>query len=180
MSLVDEEKNQTELLDNLAATTSSVNLIAEDCHLVTSKELPFMELGIIKAATNNFSDSNKLGQGGFGTVYKVNWFSSINPKFASLASNTWLGCIIFRLAFHQGILANGKHIAVKRLSRKSWQGTEEFKNEIILIAQLQHRNLVRLWGGSIEGDEKLLIYEHMCNKSLDIFIFGLFLTQYCS
>uniref|UniRef100_A0A2K1YEU0 non-specific serine/threonine protein kinase n=1 Tax=Populus trichocarpa TaxID=3694 RepID=A0A2K1YEU0_POPTR len=96
--------------------------------------------GVFRPATENFSDSNKLGQAGFGAVYK-------------------------------GVLTDGKEIAVKRLSRNSWQGLAEFKNEIILIAKLQHRNLVKLLGCGIEGEEKLLIYEFMPNKSLDVFIF---------
>ncbi|KAK3417832.1 hypothetical protein EUGRSUZ_H03818 [Eucalyptus grandis] len=110
--------------------------------LVASQELSLIRLDIIRAATQNFSNECKLGEGGFGPVYK-------------------------------GTLADGKEIAVKRLSRTSGQGLIEFKNEVISIARLQHRNLVQLLGCCFEEHEKLLIYEYMPNKSLDVFLFGL-------
>ncbi|XP_050247246.1 G-type lectin S-receptor-like serine/threonine-protein kinase At4g27290 isoform X1 [Quercus robur] len=103
-------------------------------------EVPFFSLATIATATNNFSINNKLGEGGFGHVYK-------------------------------GTLTDGQEIAVKRLSQSSVQGLNEFKNEVTLIAKLQHRNLVRLLGYCIEGHETILIYEYMPNRSLDSFIF---------
>ncbi|KDO74343.1 hypothetical protein CISIN_1g003254mg [Citrus sinensis] len=110
-------------------------------------ELPIFDLKIIANATDNFSEKNKLGEGGFGPVYK-------------------------------GMLIEGQEIAVKRLSKGSGQGMEEFKNEVLLIAKLQHRNLVKLLGCCTQRDERMLIYEYLPNKSLDYFIFGLIFHKF--
>ncbi|PRQ31443.1 putative protein kinase RLK-Pelle-DLSV family [Rosa chinensis] len=114
-------------------------LVPDDSRI--NSELLLFHLNTVATATNNFSIENKLGEGGFGSIYK-------------------------------GILYDGKEIAVKRLSKFSGQGVEEFKNEVLLIAKLQHRNLVKILGCCFEDEEKILIYEYLPNKSLDCFIFN--------
>ncbi|CAL9114614.1 unnamed protein product, partial [Musa textilis] len=122
------------------------------------------DLNTILAATGIFSNENKLGEGGYGPVYKVVPLVSMITRF-ELDHDT-RGAMA-----DQGKLHDGQEIAAKRLSKKSGQGTREFKNEVELISKLQHRNLVRLLGCCVHGDEKLLIYEFMPNKSLDAFLF---------
>ncbi|XP_023643783.1 receptor-like serine/threonine-protein kinase SD1-7 [Capsella rubella] len=135
--IVDQVRSQDSLMNEVVASsrryTSRENKI-EDL------ELPLMEFKAIAKATNNFSNTNKLGQGGFGIVYK-------------------------------GTLLDGKEIAVKRLSTMSSQGTDEFMNEVRLIAKLQHINLVRLLGCCVDKGEKMLIYEYLENLSLDSHLF---------
>lgn len=142
-------------------------------------DVPLFDFNTIAQATDNFSDNNKLGQGGFGSVYKVIFFILRSRWRRLVLSNEkmqWRKVLVslffFELFIHQGVLEEGEEIAVKRLSKNSGQGVEEFKNEVRLIVRLQHVNLVRLLGGCIEMDEKMLIYEFMEHKSLDSILFG--------
>ncbi|KAF6159065.1 hypothetical protein GIB67_032682 [Kingdonia uniflora] len=97
-------------------------------------------------------------------------FVTIENATNNFSSNNILGEGGFGPVY-KGVLSTGQEIAVKRLSKNSGQGQEEFKNEVILIAKLQHRNLVRLTGWCIQREENILIYEYMPNKSLDYLIF---------
>ncbi|KAK3424086.1 hypothetical protein EUGRSUZ_F00868 [Eucalyptus grandis] len=145
--------NKKKLLTVTVASVNSIFLIAgialsimrkrkEEAYKVQKEDidLPLYDFSTIAVTTGYFSQTNMIGAGGFGSVYKGN-------------------------------LSMGQEIAVKRLSKGSRQGLEEFMNEVLLIAKLQHRNLVGLLGCCIEGEERMLIYEYMPNKSLDYFIF---------
>ncbi|KAI9100144.1 hypothetical protein K1719_024362 [Acacia pycnantha] len=96
----------------------------------------------LKIATKSFSEENKLGEGGFGAVYKG---TLKNGKIVAVKKLTL---------------------------RQSKKVDEEFESEVTLISNVHHRNLIRLLGCCSKGDERILIYEYMKNTSLDKFLFG--------
>ncbi|RLM74992.1 hypothetical protein C2845_PM15G21010 [Panicum miliaceum] len=96
----------------------------------------------LSRATRRFSDDAKLGEGGFGSVYR---------------------------GFLQD---QGLHVAIKRVSKATKQGRREYVSEVTIISRLRHRNLVQLVGWCHEGDELLLVYELMTNGSLDTHLYS--------
>nr|GMC75606.1 cold-responsive protein kinase 1 [Ipomoea batatas]GME02834.1 cold-responsive protein kinase 1 [Ipomoea batatas] len=89
----------------------------------------------LRVATDDFSPTSKIGEGGFGCVYK-------------------------------GRLKNGNMAAIKVLSTKSRQGVQEFLTEIQVISDIEHENLVKLYGCCVEDDHRILVYNYLENNSL--------------
>ncbi|GAU39502.1 hypothetical protein TSUD_68660 [Trifolium subterraneum] len=98
---------------------------------------PTISIDILRQVTNDFSDDNILGRGGFGIVYK-------------------------------GELPDGTKIAVKRMISvaSGSKGLNEFEAEISVLTKVRHRHLVALMGYCINGNERLLVYEHMPQGTL--------------
>ncbi|XP_056167089.1 cysteine-rich receptor-like protein kinase 44 [Syzygium oleosum] len=106
------------------------------------RTISYFDFHTLKKATKNFHPANLLGAGGFGPVYR-------------------------------GKLQDGTFVAVKKLSlEKSQQGESEFLAEVRMITSIQHKNLVRLLGCCSDGPQRLLVYEYMKNKSLDLIVYG--------
>ncbi|XP_014491986.1 cold-responsive protein kinase 1 [Vigna radiata var. radiata] len=95
----------------------------------------------LRVASDNFSQANKIGQGGFGSVYK-------------------------------GLLKDGKLAAIKVLSAESTQGVKEFMTEINVISEIEHENLVKLYGCCVEGNNRILVYNYLENNSLSQTLLG--------
>ncbi|KAF7095327.1 hypothetical protein CFC21_097522 [Triticum aestivum] len=112
------------------------------------REFDYREL---RRATNNFDERMKLGQGGYGVVYRGTVADDhSNPAAAGTAVE----------------------VAVKKFSRASTQGQNDFLAELSIINRLRHKHLVRLVGWSHDNGELLLVYEYMSNGSLDQHLFS--------
>nr|DAD48375.1 TPA_asm: hypothetical protein HUJ06_018312 [Nelumbo nucifera] len=112
-----------------------------ECHAVEAGNL-IVSVQVLRNVTKNFSPENELGRGGFGTVYK-------------------------------GELDDGTKIAVKRMEAGviSNKALDEFQAEIAVLSKVRHRHLVSLLGYSIEGNERLLVYEYVPQGALSKHLF---------
>ncbi|KAI7752983.1 hypothetical protein M8C21_026724 [Ambrosia artemisiifolia] len=120
--------------------TVSLTSINDDLESGVAKRFSYSDLA---SATNNFSDDRKLGEGGFGSVYKG-----------------YLPCISMAVAVK------------KNISQASKQGRKEYMTEVKINSRLRHRNLVQLVGWCHDENQFLLVYEYMPNGSLDAHLFG--------
>ncbi|PNX86672.1 L-type lectin-domain containing receptor kinase IX.1-like protein, partial [Trifolium pratense] len=132
------KKNKGKEEEPNSETVSDQNMDEEFQMGAGPKKICYQEL---LNATNNFEEKLKLGQGGFGGVYK-GYFKDTN----SVA-------------------------AIKRISANSRQGIKQYSAEVKIISQLRHRNLVKLNGWCHKKNEFILIYEYMPNGSLDFHLF---------
>lgn len=135
--------NTTGSLTSQTGTTSTSNFSSgtEYSHVIEAGNL-LISVQVLRKVTNDFSPENELGHGGFGTVYK-------------------------------GELEDGTKIAVKRMEGGviSSKGLEEFQSEIAVLSKVRHRHLVSLLGYSVEGNERLLVYEYMPQGALSGHLF---------
>lgn len=136
----------------VAGSSVSVGALSETHTVSTSEtsDIQMVEAGnmvisiqVLKNVTNNFSEENVLGQGGFGTVYKGELHDGTKIAVKRMES---------------GVLAG--------------KGLAEFKSEIAVLTKVRHRHLVALLGYCLDGNEKLLVYEYMPQGTLSRHLFN--------
>ncbi|GAV78673.1 Pkinase domain-containing protein [Cephalotus follicularis] len=123
------------------ADASTKRSVEEDEELSSIQNVKLYSYKELRIATEGFNPVNKIGEGGFGSVYK-------------------------------GHLKDGKIAAIKVLSAQSKQGVKEFLTEIDVISEIEHDNLVKLYGCCVEGNHRILVYNYLENNSLSQSLIG--------
>lgn len=130
---------------NGGASSESLSLSSSgprDMHIVEAGNM-VISIQVLRNVTNNFSNENILGRGGFGTVYKGE--------------------------LHDGTKIAVKRMESGVMSEK---GLDEFKSEIAVLTKVRHRHLVALLGYCLDGNERLLVYEYMPQGTLSRYLFN--------
>ncbi|ONI28913.1 hypothetical protein PRUPE_1G168400 [Prunus persica] len=135
---------------DVMSSANGYNGVQSDLHSQSSGDLHVFEGGnvaisihVLRDVTNNFSEDNILGRGGFGVVYKGE--------------------------LHDGTRIAVKRM---KFVAESTEGMNEFEAEIAFLAKVKHRHLVALLGYCINGNERLLVYEYMPQGTLTQHLFN--------
>ncbi|XP_039144883.1 receptor protein kinase TMK1-like [Dioscorea cayenensis subsp. rotundata] len=123
---------------NMSHTSSGTG----DLHVVEAGNM-VISIQVLRTVTNNFSEENVLGRGGFGTVYKGELHDGTKIAVKRMES---------------GVI--GSH------------GLSEFQSEIAVLTKVRHRHLVSLLGYCLDGNEKILVYEYMPKGTLSEHLFN--------
>ncbi|XP_010551437.1 PREDICTED: receptor protein kinase TMK1 [Tarenaya hassleriana] len=115
---------------------------AGDIHMVEAGNM-LISIQVLRCVTNNFSEQNILGQGGFGVVYKGELHDGTKIAVKRMESGVIPG-----------------------------KGFAEFRSEIAVLTKVRHRHLVALLGYCLDGNEKLLVYEYMPQGTLSRHLFN--------
>ncbi|KAL6573947.1 hypothetical protein OROHE_001489 [Orobanche hederae] len=138
----------------------------EGSPIAKTKNFLYREL---RVATNDFNQTNKIGRGGFGTVYKDSIYTSM---YYEIRGNGAFEEQKIRPEIKVGVLKNGTEVAVKTLAAGSKQGVHEFLTEIDTISNVKHPDLVELLGCCVHGPNRILVYEYFGNSSIDRALLG--------
>ncbi|GKV51678.1 hypothetical protein SLEP1_g58309 [Rubroshorea leprosula] len=141
IAVANNTNGSTSTLTGSGSASRNSGSVGGESHVIEAGNL-VISVQVLRNVTKNFASENELGRGGFGVVYK-------------------------------GELDDGTKIAVKRMEAGviSSKALDEFQAEIAVLSKVRHRHLVSLLGYSIEGNERILVYEYMPQGALSKHLF---------
>lgn len=129
-------------LNSGSGNMSHISSGTGDLHVVEAGNM-VISIQVLRNVTNNFSEENALGRGGFGTVYKGELHDGTKIAVKRMES---------------GVMGS--------------RGLSEFQSEIAVLTKVRHRHLVSLLGHCLDENEKILVYEYMPQGTLSDHLFN--------